>query len=228
MDKELTNKIDYVETDAHEASNEDFHEESEAGEVGVADENEGHDESFDDEESSESEGTYYDEEEKSFNKLGRELTEEELDQVADTTIEALRSILGYFGAENVEIDEYEGEDGELILDIVGDNLALLIGRHGKTLDSLQLLIAAIVSKKLGFRYPVIIDVEGYKQRRKQKIVSVAKSSAARAIRQRHEVRLRPMNPYERRIVHIALREDKRVVTLSEGNEPDRCVVIKPV
>ncbi len=148
--------------------------------------------------------------------------------MADTTIEALRSVLGYFGADEAEIDEYEGEDGELILDIVGDNLAVLIGRHGKTLDSLQFLVSAMVSKKLGFRYPVVIDIEGYKQRRKQKIVSVAKSSAARAIRQKHEVSLRPMNPYERRIIHIALREDRRVMTSSEGIEPNRYVVIKPV
>jgi spoIIIJ-associated protein len=173
------------------------------------------------------EGFHDDEDEKSYNRVEKELTEEELDTVADTTIEVLRSILGYFGAEEAEIDEYEGEEGELILDIVGDNLALLIGRHGKTLDSLQFLVSAIVSKKLGFRYPVVIDVEGYKQRRKQKIVSVAKSSAARAIRQKQEVKLRPMNPYERRIIHIALRDDRRVVTHSEGVEPERCVVIKP-
>ena len=91
----------------------------------------------------------------------QELTEEELDMVADTAIAILRDILKYFDAQDASIDEYEGDDGELLLDIVGVDLAVLIGRHGKTLDSLQLLVSAAVNKKLGFRYPVVIDVEGY-------------------------------------------------------------------
>lgn len=167
------------------------------------------------------------EDEKNYNESMKELSEEELDQVADATIETLRSILGYFGAGDADIDEYEGEDGELIMDIVGENLALLIGRYGKTLDSLQFIVSTIVSNKIGFRYPIVIDIEGYKQRKKQKIVTLAKSSAARAIRQKHEIHLRPMNPYERRIIHIALREDRRVTTQSEGSDIDRHIVIIP-
>lgn len=154
------------------------------------------------------------------------LTEAELDELADTAIEALRSVLQYFGASDAAIDEYEGEEGELILDVVGDNLAVLIGRHGRTLDSLQFIVSSIVNKRVGFRYPLIIDIEGYKQRRRQKLESVAKSSAARAIRQNRDVRLRPMTPYERRIIHIALKNDPRIETSSEGKEPNRQVVIK--
>lgn len=164
--------------------------------------------------------------EKNYNKALKELTEEDLDAIADTAIEALRGMLVHFGAGEAEIEEYEGDEGELILDIVGDNLAVLIGRHGKTLDALQFLVSSIVNKKLDLRHPVIIDVEGYKHRRKQKLISIAKSSAARAIRQQHEVQLRPMTPYERRIVHVALKGDKRIITSSEGTEPYRCVVIK--
>jgi spoIIIJ-associated protein len=164
--------------------------------------------------------------EKNYNESLRELSEEELDAIADTAIEVLKGFLSYFGAENAEIEEYEGDEGELILDIVGENLAVLIGRHGKTLDSLQFLVSSIVNKRLDFRHPIIIDVEGYKHRRKQKLVSIAKSSAARAIRQKHEVHLRPMTPYERRIVHVALKDDKRIITNSEGTEPYRYVVIQ--
>jgi spoIIIJ-associated protein len=165
---------------------------------------------------------------RNYNNATSELTEEELDLIADTAIETIRGLLVFFDIENAEIDEYEGEEGELILDIVGDNLAVLIGRHGKNLDSLQFLVSSIVTKKTGLRYPVVIDIEGYKHRRKQKLISIAKASAARVIRQKREVRLRPMTPYERRIVHITLRGDRRVVTSSEGVEPSRSIVIRPV
>jgi len=154
------------------------------------------------------------------------LTDEELDMVADTAIETLRGILAYFGAEDTAIDEYEGEEGELILDVVGEDLAVLIGRYGKTLDALQFLVASIVNKTIGFRYPIIVDIEGYRHRRRQKLESLAKSSAARCIRSKSKVRLRPMTPYERRIIHIILRSEQRVYTESEGEEPNRCVVIK--
>ena len=154
------------------------------------------------------------------------LTDEELDQVADTAIETLRGILSYFGAEEASIDEYEGEEGELILDVVDADLAVLIGRYGKTLDALQFLVASIVNKSIGFRYPIIVDIEGYRHRRRQKLESLARSAAARCIRSKNEVRLRPMTPYERRIIHIILRNERRVYTESEGGEPNRYVVVR--
>jgi spoIIIJ-associated protein len=169
-----------------------------------------------------------DEKEKNFNEVLVQLSDEELDTIADTAIEAIHEILSYFGVQDASVDEYEGEEGELILDIVGDNLAVLIGRHGKTLDSFQFLVSSIVGKKTGYRHPIVVDVEGYKHRRKQKLISIAKSSAARAIRQKREVNLRPMTPYERRIIHVALKADKRVITSSEGTEPARYVVIRLV
>ncbi|MDR2493173.1 MAG: KH domain-containing protein [Coriobacteriales bacterium] len=157
----------------------------------------------------------------------KDLTEAELDNVADTAIESLRTILSFFDAGDCAIDEYEGDDGELILDVVGDDLAVLIGRYGKTLDALQYLVASIVNKKIGFRYPIVIDVEGYRNRKRQKLVTLAKSSAARCIRNKREVRLRPMTPSERRIIHIVLRDEKRVYTESEGEDPHRQIVIRP-
>lgn len=155
------------------------------------------------------------------------LSDEELDEVADTAISVLQDILKYFNVGEVTIDEYEGDEGELILDITGDDLAVLIGRHGKTLDSLQFLVSAITVRKIGFRYPVVIDVEGYKNRQRQKLESIAHSAANRAVSQGKSIKLRPMTPYERRIIHITLRNNDKVETASEGEGSARHVVVIP-
>lgn len=156
-----------------------------------------------------------------------EVTEEELDAIADTAIAALQDILKYFNVGEVTIDEYEGDEGELILDITGDDLAILIGRHGRTLDALQFVVSAIIVRSMGFRYPVIVDVEGYKSRQREKLESIARSTANKAASQHRSVKMRPMTPYERRIVHIALRDDDRVDTASEGEGSARHVVVVP-
>lgn len=156
------------------------------------------------------------------------VTDEMLDNIADTAIAALQDILQYFNVGEVTIDEYEGDEGELMLDISGNDMAVLIGRHGKTLDALQFIVSMITVRTIGFRYPVIVDVEGYKNRQRQKLESIAHSSANRAASQHRKVGLRPMTPYERRIVHIALRDDDRVETVSEGEGPSRHVVVVPL
>jgi spoIIIJ-associated protein len=139
----------------------------------------------------------------------------------------LEDILKYFNLGEVTIDEYEGDEGELILDISGDDLAVLIGRHGKTLDALQFLISSITARTVGFRYPVVVDVEGYKSRQRQKLESLAYSTAKRALSQGRSIKMRPMSPYERRIIHIALREFDGVETASEGEGSARHVVVIP-
>lgn len=156
------------------------------------------------------------------------VTDEMLDTIADTAIAALQDILQYFNVGEVTIDEYEGDEGELILDISGKDMAVLIGRHGKTLDALQFIVSMITVRTIGFRYPVIVDVEGYKNRQRQKLESIAHSSANRAASQHRKVGLRPMTPYERRIIHIALRDDDLVETVSEGEGPSRHVVVVPL
>lgn len=156
-----------------------------------------------------------------------EVTEEELDAIADTAIAALQDILKYFNVGEVTIDEYEGDERELILDITGDDLAILIGRHGRTLDALQFVVSAITVRSMGFRYPVIVDIEGYKSRQREKLESIARSTANKAASQHRSVKMRPMTPYERRIVHIALRDDDRVDTASEGEGSARHVVVVP-
>jgi len=155
-----------------------------------------------------------------------ELSEEELDKIADEAVSAIQSVLQGFDI-TATIDEYEGDEGEIILDIVGDDLGVLIGRHGKTLDSIQTLVAAIAHRRSGMRYPVLVDVEGYRNRRRVKLEEIGRRAADRAARQHTAVKLRPMSSYERKVVHVCLRDDRRVTTASEGEEPYRQVVVLP-
>ena len=175
----------------------------------------------------ESEETAEDAPAASDDRLPEDFTDEEVDAVADTAIAALQDILKYFDVGEVTIDEYDGDEGELILDITGDDLAVLIDRHGKTLDALQFLISAITTRTMGFRYPVVVDVEGYKSRQREKLENLAYSAAHRARTQHRSIKLRPMTPYERRIIHITLRDEDGVETASEGEGSARHVVVIP-
>lgn len=159
---------------------------------------------------------------------GVALTDDEMDRIADLAVGYLKGILSLFGENHCSIDEYDGEDGELILDVSDGDLAVLIGRHGRTLDALQMVLTSLLSSKIKFYYPVTVDIESYKSRRKQKLEDIALSSAARAKQRGGKVTLAPMNAYERRLIHLALRDDSGVITHSEGEEPERRVVITAV
>lgn len=159
---------------------------------------------------------------------GEALTDAEMDQIADLAVGYLKGILALFGETGSSIDEYDGENGELILDVNGGDLAVLIGRHGRTLDALQMVLTSLLSSRIKFYYPVVVDIESYKSRRRHKLEDIARSSADRAKQRGGKVSLAPMNAYERRIIHLALRDDDEVVTHSEGEEPDRHVVITAV
>lgn len=156
---------------------------------------------------------------------GLDLTDEDIDAIADLAVGYLRSLLAFFGETSVTIDEFEGDEGELILDVTGGDLAVLIGRHGRTLDALQMVVSSLMSATLRFHYPVVVDVEGYKNRRKEKLRGIALNAASRAKRQKSKVSLPPMNAYERRLIHLALLDDEGVTTHSEGEDPSRHVVI---
>ena len=158
---------------------------------------------------------------------GAELTEEETDKVADVAVDYLRELLGFFGETSCSIDEYDGDNGELILDVNGGDLAVLIGRHGRTLDALQLVLSSLMSSTLKFYYPIVVDIESYKSRRKSKVQGLARAAAAKA-RKQGRVAMAPMNAYERRLVHLALYDDDSVTTHSEGEDPNRRVVITAV
>lgn len=158
---------------------------------------------------------------------GAELTEEETDKVADVAVEYLRELLSFFGETSCSIDEYDGDNGELILDVNGGDLAVLIGRHGRTLDALQMVLSSLMSSTLKFYYPIVVDIESYKSRRKSKVQGLARAAAAKA-RKQGRVAMAPMNAYERRLVHLALHDDDSVTTHSEGEDPNRRVVITAV
>lgn len=155
-----------------------------------------------------------------------ELTDEELDAISDAGAATIQDLMRLLGIE-AGVEEYEGDEGELILDIVGDELGILIGRHGRTLDALQILVSAITNRRLDQRYPLLVDVSGYRHRRRLKLEDIARRAADRASRQHRPVQLRPMTSFERRVVHVVLRDDRRVRTESEGDEPRRTVVVHP-
>ena len=122
---------------------------------------------------------------------------------------------------------YNNESGNIDIEIVGDNMGMLIGKRGQTLDSLQYLTSLVVNKESDSYYKVKIDTENYRERRRETLENLAKNIAVKVKRIRKAVTLEPMNPYERRIIHSALQNDKYVETHSEGEEPYRKVVVTP-
>lgn len=112
-----------------------------------------------------------------------------------------------------------------LIDISGAELGILIGRRGDTLEALQYLTNLAVSKQLSEKVRVVIDVEGYRQRREETLVRLAKRLSDKVKRTGNRVVLEPMNPHERRIIHTALQDDLRISTFSEGEDPNRKVVI---
>ena len=157
-----------------------------------------------------------------------EVSDEELDKIADTSIETVREIAQFFELGEIEVSEFEGDEGELILDLDGEDLSVLIGRHGSTIQSFQQMVSLITSIKLGYTYPVTIDVHGYKSRQKNKLEHLAYKMANKALNQNRKVNLRPMSPYDRRIIHMVLSNEQDVETYSVGEGKDRHVVIKPI
>ena len=127
-------------------------------------------------------------------------------------------------AVNLEID-YDEENKEMSIELTGDEMGVLIGKRGQTLDSLQYLTSLVVNKGTEEYVRVKIDTENYRERRKKTLENLAKNMSYKVKRSRRPVSLEPMNPYERRIIHSALQDDKYVETHSEGEEPYRYVVI---
>lgn len=122
---------------------------------------------------------------------------------------------------------HEGEPGEIILEITGPSLGLLIGRHGATLDALQLLAAVVANSGGDCGARIIVDAENYRARRKDMLRKMAFSHAEKAKRRGQEVVIPDLKAFERRIIHLALRDDPEVETYSEGEGDDRCLVISP-
>lgn len=125
----------------------------------------------------------------------------------------------------VEIDE---TNEEIVASIESEDLGRLIGRHGQTLDALQLLCYRAANAREGDRVRVSVDAGGYRQRQREILHREADAAARRVLDEQTEVRLEPMSSTERRIVHNRLAERAGVETYSEGSEPDRLVVVAPL
>lgn len=133
-----------------------------------------------------------------------------------------------FDAMGMEVDikaAFNPEESELSIDLSGNEMGILIGKRGQTLDSLQYLVSLVVNKNSGDYIRVKLDTENYRERRKETLETLAKNIAYKVKRTKRNVSLEPMNPYERRIIHSSLQNDKFVITRSEGEEPFRHVVI---
>lgn len=121
--------------------------------------------------------------------------------------------------------KYDETENSMDIDLSGDEMGVLIGKRGQTLDSLQYLVSLVVNKDMDNYIRVKVDTENYRQRRKDTLENLAKNISYKVKRTKRPVSLEPMNPYERRIIHSALQNDKYVTTHSEGEEPYRHVVV---
>ena len=150
-------------------------------------------------------------------------------QVIDTMkSEAEKFLKDVFLAMKLSADincNYDSADNTLNINIEGDDMGVLIGRRGQTLDSLQYLVSLVINKGTSEYVRVKVDTENYRARRKDTLENLARNMAFKVKRTRRSASLEPMNPYERRIIHSALQNDRYVTTHSEGEEPFRKVII---
>lgn len=152
---------------------------------------------------------------------GQEVSQELLSETEDL----VASLLGAMGFES-RIDVYDA-GGYVAVDVSPDNTALFIGQKGETIDALQYLINAGMNKGRTSRARIVLDAEGYRQRRVEAIQGMAHRTARRALREGRTIELPPMNPAERRVVHLFLKENPKVTTDSEGSGEGRRVRISP-
>ena len=153
--------------------------------------------------------------------------QEEIKEVENRAKVFLRDVFASMNLGEVEItSEYNTTDGSLEVDFEGEDMGILIGKRGQTLDSLQYLTSLVVNKGKSNYIRVKLDTEDYRKRRKETLENLARGIAYKVRKTRKPVILEPMNPYERRIIHSALQGNKFVETVSEGEEPYRHVVVK--
>ena len=155
--------------------------------------------------------------------------EVELAKVEPQTIETcekfIYDVMNAMGMDDVKVTSVVDEEGALSINMEGNDMGVLIGKRGQTLDSLQYLTSLVANKMQDGYVRVKLDTEDYRRRRKETLENLAKNIASKVKRTRRTVALEPMNPYERRIIHSALQSDPAVSTHSEGEEPYRRVVV---
>ena len=145
--------------------------------------------------------------------------------VEDKAKDFLKDVLEAMDLEVVIDVKYDEAEKNMEIDLKGDDMGVLIGKRGQTLDSLQYLVSLVVNKESEEYIRVKVDTEDYRNRRKATLEGLAKNISYKVKRTKRAVSLEPMNPYERRIIHSALQNDKYVTTHSEGEEPFRHVVV---
>lgn len=145
--------------------------------------------------------------------------------VEDTAKDFLNDVFRAMDLTVVVDVKYNEDESSMEIDLSGDEMGVLIGKRGQTLDSLQYLVSLVVNKNVENYIRVKVDTENYRQRRKETLENLAKNISYKVKRTKRPVSLEPMNPYERRIIHSALQNDKYVTTHSEGDEPYRHVVV---
>ncbi len=147
------------------------------------------------------------------------------DSIEDIAKEFLSNIMKTMDL-NVEFEVKKDEvDNAIEINMIGDNMGILIGKRGQTLDSLQYLTSLVLNKNSEDYIKVKLDTENYRQRRKETLENLAKNIAFKVKRTKRPVTLEPMNPFERRVIHYALQNDSYVTTHSEGDEPYRHIVV---
>lgn len=152
-------------------------------------------------------------------------TQEQIDAFTKKAVEFLSSM---FAAMQMEVQirtSFDPAENILTIDFEGDDMGVLIGKRGQTLDSIQYLVSLVVNRGIPGYVHVKTDTEDYRERRRRTLESLARNMAAKVKRTRHSCALEPMNPYERRIIHSALQGDRYVTTYSEGEDPYRHVVV---
>ena len=161
-----------------------------------------------------------------------EATEEDLEEQGEVAAEFLEGLLSRMGLDAEVEPVFEG--GTMYVDVLGqgpddeEDMGLLIGRHGQTLEALQELTRVVVGQRTGMRARIVVDIEDYKRRQRSRLEARVREVAARVARSHQEEELEPMNPFERKLVHDAVSAVPGVQTASRGEEPERRVVIRPL
>lgn len=161
-----------------------------------------------------------------------EATEEDLEEQGEVAAEFLEGLLSRMGLDAEVEPVFEG--GTMYVDVLGqgpddeEDMGLLIGRHGQTLEALQELTRVVVGQRTGMRARIVVDIEDYKRRQRSRLEARVREVAARVARSHQEEELEPMNPFERKLVHDAVAAVPGVQTASRGEEPERRVVIRPL
>jgi spoIIIJ-associated protein len=154
------------------------------------------------------------------------ITEEELTSIENNAKRFLEKLVKEMGIEAEVASKVSNK--RIYLSISGKNMGIIIGKRGETLDAIQYLVNIVANKGRDEYVKIVLDTENYRERREETLKKLANRLAKKAVQTRRVVVLEPMNPYDRRIIHSALQDNKNVRTHSEGKEPFRKVVISPI